>query len=1142
MFNAEVGDDVFGDDPTVHLLESKLSSMFEKESALFFPSGTMSNLAAAMSWCGTRGSEMILGDNSHMFLYEQGGISQLAGILPRTITNQRDGTISLDSIERAVRQSNIHFPVTELIALENTHNFCGGRVLPKGYMADVSEIAKNKNIRVHLDGARIWNAATASGVSLSEIVDGADSVSVCLSKGLGAPSGSLLLGPKDFIERARRCRKVLGGGMRQVGILAAAGLQAVNDFESGILIPDHLKAKLLANAITDIPGFSVDCYSVDTNIILVIVDEGVEPSTVANMLKERGVLALAFGERSVRLVLHRDIIDEDIDVVLSAFRDVSINLKPRILDRAFLISSVSIPPNIAPPEEGVMSVEVVSIELQDEEANTIVEVKVEPVQKRLSARILIAKTLENDDIFRPDLTQTEIDSIVDAAQGVRVSSGDVVIRKGDLAEYFYIIETGSVDFYLEGNGEYVDSVKCLRNDSFFGEMALMYDAPRAASVLASEETILWRIHKKDFFSVQKSPGNKLGYFKTVSEITEENAKSIKTTIVSGNEEDVIEVYTQNKEDESGKGESVKNEVMLEVESEIRLKVENEFRLSIAEAQAEALRTAKEPGDLMGQSPELPDDSSLMGIDHEGTYMGGSGAESTSTWEEEELQGIESGGQAVSLSEDDYEDNSLQESDAISDDDDEILSAQFYEEAVIHSMSLSDDGFCVLLRGVVCDRVVRVLVTPSDPMADGLDVDQVETPEAVTLLQLLQGIDVESVLARDALATKFAESGPGKQQYSLQRVIIDGITTSKTFHARLLGSALVSSGIPSLSSIEIQPPISVVPQHTFDHPVFETLASSIHLPLPGPAILINEVEVYPPEIATPSLALIDKPHLEAPLTSQSPRQGGSASRRIDKEVEIDSAFEAIALVLRHSAVVEVRSTLLQDEHFSYSLDELPSFFPKLVPSNISVEEHGRFGADYDSWSEMERLQRQLFEAIRQGNNDKIYSIKRQLEFYSNIEGRSVLVLPPPHLALAPDIQPPPHEPSDLIPNNDTGSNLLIDSAPLPPSYDLENSSSLLTPDNSFNQFDGSEKGQIDQDVLTSKENNLDSIMLPPFSFDSRLDQEELELHQLNQEDSLNEGFEIISNQVEKEEDMDDLIGEQLKKNYNEDNSMDIWQQK
>jgi threonine aldolase len=217
MFNAEVGDDVLGDDPTVSLLESKLSLMFEKESALFFPSGTMSNLAATMSWCGKRGSEMILGDSSQMFVKEQGGISQLAGVLPRCLNNNQDGTISLGSIEKSIRQNNIHFPVTELVALEDTHNICGGRVLPKGYLEAVGTLTSSQNIKLHLDGARIWNAAIASQLSLSEIVKGTDSVTVSLSKGLGAPSGSLLLGPKDFIDRARRCRKVLGGG-KQINI------------------------------------------------------------------------------------------------------------------------------------------------------------------------------------------------------------------------------------------------------------------------------------------------------------------------------------------------------------------------------------------------------------------------------------------------------------------------------------------------------------------------------------------------------------------------------------------------------------------------------------------------------------------------------------------------------------------------------------------------------------------------------------------------------------------------------------------------------------------------------------------------------------------------------------------------------------
>ena len=222
MFEAEVGDDVFGDDPTVLKLESRMSQLFQKESALFFPSGTMSNLAATMSWCTKRGSEMILGDSSHMFLYEQGGVAQLAGVLPRCLQNELDGSIHLHSIEKAVRQNNIHFPVTELIALEDTHNYCGGRVLPKGYLESVGAYARSRDIAVHLDGARIWNAAAASQTPLHEIVKGADSVSVCLSKGLGAPAGSVLLGPSAFIERARRSRKALGGGMRQVGILASA--------------------------------------------------------------------------------------------------------------------------------------------------------------------------------------------------------------------------------------------------------------------------------------------------------------------------------------------------------------------------------------------------------------------------------------------------------------------------------------------------------------------------------------------------------------------------------------------------------------------------------------------------------------------------------------------------------------------------------------------------------------------------------------------------------------------------------------------------------------------------------------------------------------------------------------------------------
>lgn len=963
MFEAEVGDDVFGDDPTVHRLENKLSKMFEKESALFLPSGTMSNLAATMSWCGKRGSEMILGDSSHMILYEQGGVSQIAGVLPRTIPNQRDGTINLDSIEKAIRQNNIHFPVTELIALEDTHNFCGGRVLPKGYLEAVSAIAKSRDIAVHLDGARIWNAAAASKMSLAEITKGADSVSVCLSKGLGAPSGSVLLGPKDFIEKARRCRKALGGGMRQVGILAAAGLQAISDFEAGILIPDHHKARLLANAIAGISGFSVALDAVETNIVLVNVEgDGNDPSTVSAMLKERGVLALPFGVKSVRLVTHRDILEEDIDVVVKAFKEIGAKMLPPLAIAADVVGSSS-SHAIDAIDESVES-SVPSMDAAD------------PVLKIVRSRRLITKVLKNEDIFRSDLTMSEYKFFVDAAQGLRVSPGDVVIRMGDSAEFFYIIESGRVDFYLETNGEYTNVVKSLSSGGFFGEIALMYDAPRAATVIASEETVLWRIHKNDFFAIQKDPDNKLGYFKTMDYAD-----------FDGDNDDTTDSDSDSDSDSE-------EEMIAEI-------VNMDKRLSVADAQAEASRTFGNTDLALASSGSKKKD------DEEALFV--SEPESFETWEEEELQGLESGGQAVSLTEDEEYELSLIVDDIVEHEVEED-SGEYYEEAVIHGMSLSDDGFCVLLKGVVCDRILRVLVTPSDPMADGLDIDQVETSEAVTLLQLLQGIDVESVLARDALAVKFAESGPGKQQYVLQRVMVDGVSTTKSFHARLLGSAITSAPpqSPTIFQAKAALPVSVVPQHSFDHPVFETLVVSPHLPVPSQGLLTEEVEVYPPE-APPQepIATLLQSSLSPDQTVE--RIDGALldhdtpdGRTVDRVVELNCAFEAIALALRHSAVVEVRSSLLQDEHFSYSLEELPSFFPKLVESGISAEEHGRFGADYDSRSEMERLQRRLFEAIRQGNNAKIDSIKRQLEFYSHIEGRSVLVLPPPHLFLAPEI--------------------------------------------------------------------------------------------------------------------------------------------
>lgn len=218
MFEAEVGDDVFEEDPTVNKLEHRVATMFGKESSLFLPTGTMSNLAATMAWCGSRGSEAIVGSSSHIYLYEQSNIAQIAGVSPHVLPNQLDGTIDLNLIERGIRANNIHFPVTELISIENTHNYCGGRIIPSTYLESLYQLAKSNNIPVHLDGARIWNAASASGTTLSKLAESADSITACLSKGLGAPVGSMLVGPTSFIKKARRIRKALGGGMRQSGM------------------------------------------------------------------------------------------------------------------------------------------------------------------------------------------------------------------------------------------------------------------------------------------------------------------------------------------------------------------------------------------------------------------------------------------------------------------------------------------------------------------------------------------------------------------------------------------------------------------------------------------------------------------------------------------------------------------------------------------------------------------------------------------------------------------------------------------------------------------------------------------------------------------------------------------------------------
>jgi threonine aldolase len=227
MAEAEVGDDVFGEDPTVNRLEEMAAERLGKEGGLFVASGTMGGMVCHMAHC-QRGDEIIIGDKSHTFLFEQGGSATVAGIHPRTVPNQPDGKLALDEIEAAIRPDNDHFPRTRAILLENTHNLCNGYPLDFDYMQKVGELARRYGLKVHVDGARLFNAATALDVNANELVAEADSVSFCLSKGLAAPVGSVVCGTKDFIARARRARKVLGGGMRQAGVLAAAGIVRIN--------------------------------------------------------------------------------------------------------------------------------------------------------------------------------------------------------------------------------------------------------------------------------------------------------------------------------------------------------------------------------------------------------------------------------------------------------------------------------------------------------------------------------------------------------------------------------------------------------------------------------------------------------------------------------------------------------------------------------------------------------------------------------------------------------------------------------------------------------------------------------------------------------------------------------------------------
>jgi len=319
MAEAVVGDDVLGDDPTVQELEELAAGIMGKEAALFMPSGTMGNSVAVKAWTREL-EEVIVEARAHIYNMESTHLTFISRVTPRTI-NSRRGVMDPEEVEANIRKASVHTPQTTLICVENTHNNWSGAVLPLDNLKVLRKIADRHGLRLHMDGARIFNASTASGVPVKDYAALADSVMFCLSKGLSAPAGSMLAGPRDFIDYARRIRKALGGGMRQVGVLAAPGIIALTEM-TGRLGDDHARAKKLAMAISGLPGVRLDPAEVETNIIIFGLSH---PRVsigdfIAGLIKRR-VLALApFG--GIRLVTHKDIDDEDVDRAIAACREI----------------------------------------------------------------------------------------------------------------------------------------------------------------------------------------------------------------------------------------------------------------------------------------------------------------------------------------------------------------------------------------------------------------------------------------------------------------------------------------------------------------------------------------------------------------------------------------------------------------------------------------------------------------------------------------------------------------------------------------------------------------------------------------------------------------------------------------------------
>lgn len=313
MALAEVGDDVYGDDPSVNDLEQWSAQLHGFEAALFCSSGTQANLLALMAHC-ERGDEYLCGQQAHNYKFEGGGAAVLGSIQPQPIDNEPDGTISLKKLKAAIKPLDSHFAQTKLISIENTIN---GKVLPLSYLVELSDFAKQHTLALHLDGARVYNAAVALNVNITEIAKYFDSMTVCLSKGLGAPIGSLLFGSQELIAKARRWRKVLGGGMRQAGILCAAAKIALTDNVNKLVI-DHQNAQYLAEQLATVTEFSVNKNTVSTNMVFAKVNDNINIQELANALKEKGILITP--NSYIRFVTHLDISKQDIDYFITVLK------------------------------------------------------------------------------------------------------------------------------------------------------------------------------------------------------------------------------------------------------------------------------------------------------------------------------------------------------------------------------------------------------------------------------------------------------------------------------------------------------------------------------------------------------------------------------------------------------------------------------------------------------------------------------------------------------------------------------------------------------------------------------------------------------------------------------------------------------